>query len=564
MAWVLLLVLLIPNLCWSGSTSTPTRTKTPTLTPTPTQTGTITTTSTITPTFTLTYTPTPSTIPTVPTARPTLNPSPVNQEYKIWAGRAASGAFRSNILGITYEFSTIPNTIGETINGIYQPFSEGDLIRSTTTVYHLAREWPDYNLKWVEGIPALYGSLVYSWLYTREGVFGNVETSSPFEEVYTSVDLFNIEAAKVWMLYPERYRLYASKASDSQPVDSVVPDFEISTALQGYWIYQLFSTQESRRSTLTASYRTGESQIRFVFSEPPGLGNYQCNFIKAWGNSLIGDGTSSVITITHNQGTREILTQVFEESTGQYIQCRITHDSPDLFKLHFSVPPSLNQYHVVWCGVGNLPQATPTPHNYWGNIVEDRGNYIQPGSAPDTLNVKDGTLTQVAIEGNSIQINFIGTPNPTPYPDVFLWRIGYASQDQRSIEGPIYIQGATLPNIRFGSQTGLKIDLWGSAGMYTWGVDSGILGATTAGKFNVYRYGKTNGTPNFSIDDVNGTVLDTPLSLGISAKHDVTNVSVAFMNSLVLTPQTFTSIAEVTSHFQYNGQIFFCPNLVLP
>jgi hypothetical protein len=60
----------------------------------------------------------------------------------------------------------------------------------------------------------------------------------------------------------------------------------------------------------------------------------------------IGNGTSTMITITHNKGTRDLIVQVFTEDTGEQVECRVLVTSAQVV-LFFATAPAANSLRVV-------------------------------------------------------------------------------------------------------------------------------------------------------------------------------------------------------------------------
>ncbi len=79
-------------------------------------------------------------------------------------------------------------------------------------------------------------------------------------------------------------------------------------------------------------------QIVEFYDNAPG-GKYAAN---------VGDGTSTSITVTHNLGTRDVIVQVYDNSTP-YAQMfpTVQHTSTSAVTLIFTTAPTSNQYRVV-------------------------------------------------------------------------------------------------------------------------------------------------------------------------------------------------------------------------
>lgn len=65
----------------------------------------------------------------------------------------------------------------------------------------------------------------------------------------------------------------------------------------------------------------------------------------------VGTGSTTSVTVTHNMGTKDVIVQVFDNSSpfGQ-IECDVNHTSTTAVTLVFSVAPTSNQYRAVVIG----------------------------------------------------------------------------------------------------------------------------------------------------------------------------------------------------------------------
>lgn len=61
----------------------------------------------------------------------------------------------------------------------------------------------------------------------------------------------------------------------------------------------------------------------------------------------IGNGTLTDIGVTHNLGTRDLIIQLYDNTTYETILCDITRTTVNHITCSFATPPSLNQYRVV-------------------------------------------------------------------------------------------------------------------------------------------------------------------------------------------------------------------------
>jgi hypothetical protein len=64
----------------------------------------------------------------------------------------------------------------------------------------------------------------------------------------------------------------------------------------------------------------------------------------------IGNGVLTVIPVTHSLDNFNVLVQVYEISTGDEIECRISRDTVDTLELEFNTAPTSSQYQVVVIG----------------------------------------------------------------------------------------------------------------------------------------------------------------------------------------------------------------------
>lgn len=61
----------------------------------------------------------------------------------------------------------------------------------------------------------------------------------------------------------------------------------------------------------------------------------------------VGDGSSTSIALTHNLGSRDVITQVYDASTYAVVECDIVNTSTTQTTLTFTIAPSSNAYRAV-------------------------------------------------------------------------------------------------------------------------------------------------------------------------------------------------------------------------
>lgn len=61
----------------------------------------------------------------------------------------------------------------------------------------------------------------------------------------------------------------------------------------------------------------------------------------------IGNGNSTSITVTHNLGTKDIIVELYEKSTGQTVYTDVTRTTTNAIRLDFATAPSSNQFRVL-------------------------------------------------------------------------------------------------------------------------------------------------------------------------------------------------------------------------
>lgn len=64
----------------------------------------------------------------------------------------------------------------------------------------------------------------------------------------------------------------------------------------------------------------------------------------------IGNGTLTVIPVTHSLGTLDVLVQLYDNSTFAQVEADVVHTSTSVITLNFTVAPTTNQYRVVVLG----------------------------------------------------------------------------------------------------------------------------------------------------------------------------------------------------------------------
>jgi hypothetical protein len=70
---------------------------------------------------------------------------------------------------------------------------------------------------------------------------------------------------------------------------------------------------------------------------------------KAFG-VLVGDGSSTAITVTHNKGTRDVIVALYDASTNAEVDTDIVHATTNTVTLNFAVAPASNAYRCVVIG----------------------------------------------------------------------------------------------------------------------------------------------------------------------------------------------------------------------
>lgn len=71
-------------------------------------------------------------------------------------------------------------------------------------------------------------------------------------------------------------------------------------------------------------------------------------YIAGFGyTALVGDGTNTTYTVTHNLGTTAVLIELFEVSTGALVWADITVTSTNVVTVSFKTAPSSNAYKIV-------------------------------------------------------------------------------------------------------------------------------------------------------------------------------------------------------------------------
>lgn len=120
--------------------------------------------------------------------------------------------------------------------------------------------------------------------------------------------------------------------------------------------WALFGTSAGAASETTAGIAelatqaetdTGTDDLRIV--TPLKLATYANKKLKS--DTLIGDGSATSYTVTHNFNTRNVMVEVFRDS-GSYdtIICDVNRTSVNAVQLVFAVAPSSNQFRVLVLG----------------------------------------------------------------------------------------------------------------------------------------------------------------------------------------------------------------------
>lgn len=64
-------------------------------------------------------------------------------------------------------------------------------------------------------------------------------------------------------------------------------------------------------------------------------------------NQLIGDGSATAITVTHNLGTRAVHVAVYDAATWVEVECDVALPSTNTATLTFATAPANNAYSVA-------------------------------------------------------------------------------------------------------------------------------------------------------------------------------------------------------------------------
>jgi phage-related tail fiber protein len=107
---------------------------------------------------------------------------------------------------------------------------------------------------------------------------------------------------------------------------------QASTTTQGK--VELATVAEAEARTDTDRATTPASLVNFPVKKP----------------FTIGNGSLTQIDVTHNLGTKDVITQVRQVSDDAVVECDITNLSTSVVRLNFSVAPSTNALKVVVIG----------------------------------------------------------------------------------------------------------------------------------------------------------------------------------------------------------------------
>jgi len=62
---------------------------------------------------------------------------------------------------------------------------------------------------------------------------------------------------------------------------------------------------------------------------------------------LVGDGETTEFLLNHNLGSRYVIVQIFESSTGDSVETEVKRVDDDNVEIYFNNPPNLDEYCVV-------------------------------------------------------------------------------------------------------------------------------------------------------------------------------------------------------------------------
>ena len=66
--------------------------------------------------------------------------------------------------------------------------------------------------------------------------------------------------------------------------------------------------------------------------------------------ATIGDNTNTVIAVTHNLGTEDVIVEVYDASTKETVICDVDRTGTNEVTLTFSAAPATNSLRVVIIG----------------------------------------------------------------------------------------------------------------------------------------------------------------------------------------------------------------------
>lgn len=101
---------------------------------------------------------------------------------------------------------------------------------------------------------------------------------------------------------------------------------------------------------------------------------------------LVGDGTATSFTITHNLGTRGVAVSVFDASSWSEVECDVVASTVNTVTVSFADPPAVDEYSVAVIS-GGLSVATG----------------VATGYAPVSAS-SPGTVGQIAFDTNYLYV----------------------------------------------------------------------------------------------------------------------------------------------------------------
>lgn len=186
--------------------------------------------------------------------------------------------------------------------------TETSLANFVTTNYSAGTEFQEGD---VVILNAVTNKAEKRWIHNG-GTAGTTDDFTKLDDVLTASEVRSYISGSSGITYD----------SGSGAISADVDDTTIQVGVSGLEVKDSSITQTKLDSNLESKIVTGYAET-------------------------VGDGTATSFTITHNLGTQDIMTAMYEVSTGECVQCQVTRDSNNQITVGVFPAPTTNNLRIL-------------------------------------------------------------------------------------------------------------------------------------------------------------------------------------------------------------------------